>query len=112
MAKKNRVTPLFLTSVDARDIDTDTWTSFSSAGTEAPCFKFTIFNDTSSNVFISFNGEDEHMFLAYGDRFTIDLQEYASPNGKVSQLKKGTVIYISGNPSQNEEYVYLSGYYN
>jgi len=111
MTKKNAIYPLVLTSVDATAIAIDTWTYFDAEGIEGSCFLLRITNDSDADVFISYNGDDRHEFIAAGDTIDMNFQTNSSPSGHVSKVAKWTRLSVQGTAAQAGD-VYLSGYYN
>ena len=110
MAQTNRIKPLVLTTVDTSEISAITWIAFDDDGIEGACFFLRITNDSDTDVIITYNGADDHEFIAADSTIEVNFQTNSSPSGYVSKLKKGTVISVSG--SAGTGLVYLAGYYN
>ena len=69
-----------------------------------------ITNESNTDVFISYDGVNEHEFLHADEKIEINFQTNSSPSGYVSKIKLGTVLYVSGVAGVG--LVYLAGYYN
>jgi len=69
-----------------------------------------ITNDSNTDVYISYDGQDDHEYVPAGDKIEEYFQINSTPNNQVAKLKKGTVISIRGNAGVG--YVYIAGYYN
>jgi len=110
MAHKDYVYPLVLSSVNTNGIAIDTMTPFDAAGIEEDVFMIRITNDSDTTVYISFNGTDDHECVPDGETIEVNFQANASPPNYKAMLKKGTVLYVNGNPGTG--LVYLAGYYN
>jgi S-methylmethionine-dependent homocysteine/selenocysteine methylase len=110
MAQKDWVYPLVLTSVDTAGIAVDTWTAFSASGIEEDVSMIRLTNDSDTDVYISFNGADDHEYIPAGETIEVNFQANSSPPNYRSMLKKGTVLSVQGVAGTG--LVYLSGYYN
>ena len=64
----------------------------------------------NTDVFISFDGVIDHMFISAGNTITEYYQIASTPNNNVSKLKKNTTVYVRGVAGVG--LVYVSGYYN
>ena len=106
---KDFVVPIEMQIVDSGDIDATHWEPIG-VPLEGACFLLRISNDTTKDVFISYDGVTYHDFLQTYTDLTISLQTNASPNNMVSKLKKGLIIYFLGAAGAGN--VYVSGFYN
>jgi len=112
MPQSNFIYPLEMHSLDAGTIAIDRWDAINIAGMDGECVYFTINNNSSSNIFISWNGDDDHEYVTYYSKITLNLQLNSSPPGFVSKIKKYTTFFVRGYPDQNNGNIVLSGYFN
>lgn len=110
MSLKNIVKPIILTSVDSATF-TGAYLPFNPTGTEAPCFYIRINNDSTEAVLISFDGVNDHEFVAAGDKFDLWLQANRGPVNQSAYLAQGSIIYVKNYDDVGTGYVFLSGYY-
>jgi len=108
---KDYVKAITMQNVDSTGIAIDTWTAFDTGGIEEACFFIRITNDSDTNVFISYDGINDHEYVQDGNRIDINIQTNSSPGNYVAKLRKGTVVYVRGTAGQSG-LIYLSGYYN
>lgn len=109
MAVKNIVSFIPLTSVSATTFDGLTYMPINPGGTPEPLFSYSIINDSSVDIFISYDGVTNHDFVQSGGTISSPLQYNALPNTYIANLAKGTVVYVIGSAGTGT--VYLSGQY-
>lgn len=107
--KKNYVIPIEMKEVDSSTFSAITWTPIGVA-MEGACFIIRISNDTTKDVYISYDGVNAHDFLHSYTDMTLNFQSNSSPQGNVAMLKKGSLIYFQS--AAGTGYVYVSGFYN
>ena len=107
---KDYVKAITMQSVDSAGIGAGAYTAFDAGGIEQPCFFIRITNDSDTNIFVSYDGINDHEYVQDGNRIEINTQTNASPGNYVSKISKGTVVYVRGTAGTG--IVYLSGYYN
>lgn len=104
----------YLEAIELQSINSTTFTgayqAINTDGLEHACSILRIVNDSTKDVTISYDGVTPHDYIRSGSDLTLNLQANASPNGYVSLVKKGTVVYVSATAGTG--YVYLAGYYN
>jgi len=106
--RSNRITPMELQFVDVSTIIAEAYTSLS-AIEGALCF-IRITNDSNTDVFISFDGVDDNIYVKAGDAVPRYFQSNSAPTNNVSKLKKNTIPRVRG--AAGVGYVYISGWYN
>lgn len=70
-----------------------------------------IVNDSNRDIAISYDGSHAHDFVAANSVVQLPFQSNNRPASKISQLPKGTNIYVKG-AAGGTGYVYIAGYYN
>jgi len=104
----------FVQAIDLVSIDAATFTGnlqiFNTNGLDEACTIIRIINDCDEDVTISYDGTTEHDYVRSGDTLQLDFQQNSLPGGRVSMMKQGTVLWISG--AAGTGFVYLAGYYN
>ena len=115
MTQINRITPLFLVTINTSDTTDDSWTAVNAEGFEAASFMLRITNDSNKKLLISFDGINPHEWVNYLDRIEINFQTHSSPNNYVSKMRRKTVVYLKEFPQKQQFQdgdVYIAGYYN
>jgi len=107
----NVITPMEMQSIDAATLGLGAYSTFNDAGIEGALCFIRITNDSDTDVYISYDGVNDHEFIEAGERIEVYFQANSAPTNYVSKLKKYTVIYIRGN-AQSTGYIYVAGYYN
>lgn len=104
---QNTLKALPLTTVDAATIGAG-YTALNTPGFEHPVVYFSLINESSEPMFVSYDGVTDH---DYADWDLIFFSQMAAvPNNNVAMMAKGTVIY--GRfvvPATG--YIYISAYY-
>lgn len=109
MPVKNSIAPIPLTSVSATTFDGTTYVPINPGGVPQPLFLYTIINDSSSDLIVSYDGVTAHDFIAAGSTSVNPIQYNSQPNTYIANLARGTVIWVKGAMGTGE--VYLSGFY-
>jgi len=107
---KDYVKAIVMQSVDTAGIGAGAYTAFDTSGIEQPCFFIRVTNDSDTNVFISYDGINDHEYVQNDNKLDINIQTNSSPGNYVAKLRKGTVVYVRGIAGTGS--IYLSGYYN
>ena len=110
MSLKNIVKPLVLTSIDSATL-TGVYVPINPNGTEAPSFYIRINNDSTEPILISYDGVNDHDFIASGDKLDLQLQTNSGPVNQSAYLAKGSRIYVKEYDDVGTGDIFLSGYY-
>lgn len=105
---KNHIRAITLTSLDTSTL-ASAYKAINSAGLPEACVLVNITNDSDTDLLVSYDGTTDHDYVRATTRIDLNLQTNSLPNGKVSQLAKGTVVYVKSAAGTGS--VYLSGYY-
>jgi len=105
---QNSVKPLLLSSMLSSAV-TGMYAPLNGIGFAHPPFFFTITNASNQPILISYNGIDDHDFLAANTSFDFPTQSNSQPNAQVALFPKNTIVYIKGVAGTGS--IYLSGYY-
>lgn len=105
--------PIALSSINASALNAN-YQALNGSGLEEPCLFIRICNASTSDVTISFDGTNDHEFLA-GTVATIPRESlvYYPGENNVNNIPllfhKGQIIYLKGAAGVGS--IYLSGYY-
>lgn len=110
MSLKNIVKPILLTAFDSSTL-TAAFKPINPNGTEASCFLIRINNDSTEAVFVSFDGINEHDFVAAGGLLELPLQTNRGPVNQAAYLAQGTIIYVKEVTTAGTGDIFLSGYF-
>ena len=105
---KNFIQAIPLTSINSATF-TGAYQAVNVDGLPNACQLIRITNDANVDVVVSYDGVIPHDYLRTGNTLELNLQANSLPNGFVSSLRQGTVVYVSG--AGGAGYVYLAGYY-
>jgi len=75
------------------------------------CFILKINNTSNRDVYVSYDAEDINDVIRAGEDRVINFQVNSSPQNKRAVMKKGTEVYLEGDPAGAAGWIYLSGYY-
>lgn len=106
---KDRIKPLSLTSINSATVDAVTFKPINSNGLDGATVIITINNASSGSVIISYDGSNDHDYLAAGDVISYDLQTNNQVLNEKALLPKGTVVSVRG--VSGVGFIYLSGWY-
>jgi len=106
--RSNRITPMELQFVDVSTIIAGAYASLSAI--EGALSFVRVTNDSNTNVFISFDGIEDHIYVKAGDSVPYPYQNSSAPMNNVSKLPKNTIPRVRGTAGVG--YVYISGWYN
>lgn len=114
MAHKNRILAIPLTSFAAASL-TASYQAINSNGLDEACFLLRIINENSTGITISYDGINDHDFLAGTaaaiPREILELDFSAgSHSGSPLKFAKGMKVYVKGSAGVGT--IYLSGYYH
>lgn len=76
-----------------------------------PCFLIRIYNGTGEDVTISYDGTNDHEYLASSGVLELGAQTNAQPNNYIANFPLGFSVYVKGTEGM-AGYVYFSGYYS
>jgi len=108
MAAKNSVLPIGLTTFDSSGL-TGAYQAINAAGLPNPCFFIRIVNDSDADVTLSYDGTNNHDFLAAGQVLEINAQSNHRQSTGAANFAQGTRVSVTG--SAGTGLIYLSGYY-
>lgn len=108
MSVKNTVKAIPLTSINSTGV-TVTYAAINATGLPNACYIVRINNDSTENITISFDGINDHEFLATTETLQLTFQGNPQPNGYYAVLPVGTVLWVKGTTGTG--FIYLSGYY-
>lgn len=110
---KNGIKAIPISSFDSTGLLLATWKAITPVGgLPYACSIIKINNATKlTDVFISYDGVDYHDVVPYENQHIIYLQTNSRPGNKKSLFKKGTNVYLRGDPAFALGYIYLIGYY-
>ena len=106
----DRIVPIEMQTLDSSTLAIDAWEPFNVAGMEGALTFIRITNTSNTVIFISYDGDNDHEYIAAGDKISVYFQMNSSPTNYTSKLSKHTVVYARGAAGQGN--IYLSGYYN
>jgi len=106
---KNSVRAIELTAINASTFNS-TYLPINPNGLDKACSIIKIDNDTDREILISYDGTTDHDYARAGDILWLPFQANSDPNGNVSKMAEGTVVYVVG-IAGGSGIVYLSGYY-
>ena len=86
-----------------------TYQPINPTGLEQACFYFSIINNSSQDITVSYDGLMDHEYIPGPGELRISVQTNAQPNNYAALLKKGTVVYVKGTAGAGT--VALSGYF-
>lgn len=75
------------------------------------CSTLKIINDSNENIKVSYDGINDHDFVASDTTFEFPTQINAQPNNYVALFSKGTIVYVTL-PAAGVGLIYLSGYFS
>jgi hypothetical protein len=110
MAVKNTVHALNVAAVDAATFTGAFQPITLPAGLAHPCFWIRIINNSSKDIFISYDGHNVHDFLGSERDLMLMTQANSQPGSGIALMPKGQMIYILGDVGGTGD-VYLTGYY-
>lgn len=68
-----------------------------------------IINASNTPITISYNGVQDHDYVAANTPFQLPNQSNSMPNNNMGLIPKGTIIYAKGTAGVG--FIYLAGYY-
>lgn len=107
---QNKVKPILMTEFDASTLSNLTWKAINAGGLPAACFLVKIINASDEDVFVSYDGVNEHDYVAATSNALLNLQANAQPNSNIACLPLGTTVYLKGTAGTG--FIYLSGWYS
>lgn len=105
---QNSVKPFALSSILSSAV-TSLYAPLNGTGFAQAPFFIRINNASSVAIIVSYDGVNDHEFLAANSVFELPSQTNAQPNAQVALFPKNTIVYIKGTAGTGN--VYLSGYY-
>ena len=105
---QNSVKPLILSSILSSAV-TSLYAPLNGTGFVQAPFFIRINNASTASITISYDGVNNHEFLAANTVFELPSQTNSQPNAQVALFPKNTIVYIKGTAGTGN--IYLSGYY-
>ena len=106
---KDIIVPIEIQSIDTAGIGAGAYSEIGNPLEGALAF-IRITNTSNTDVYISYDGVNDHEFIPATNRISSYFQVNSSPTNHVSKLRKETMLYIRGVAGVG--LVYVSGYYN
>ncbi len=89
---------------------TTSFKAVNAGGLTGPTVLLRMYNGSSKDVYVSYDGTNSHDFIKSGEVLTLSFQNNAAPNNNVAMMKKGTIVYVKG-ASSGTGNISLSAYY-
>jgi hypothetical protein len=105
---QNSVKPFILSSILSSAV-TAFYAPLNGTGFIQAPFFIRINNASTAAITVSYDGINNHEFIAAGDVFELPSQANSQPNAQVALFPKYTVVYVKGTAGTGN--IYLSGYY-
>jgi len=105
---QNSVKPFILSTVLSSTV-TALYAPLNGTGFIQAPFFIRIINASNTAITVSYNGVDDHEFIAANSVFELPSQTNSQPNAQVALFPKNTIVYIKGTAGTGS--IYLSGYY-
>lgn len=105
---QNSVKPFLLSSILSSAVTT-MYAPLNGTGFSQPPFFIRINNASSAAITVSYDGINDHEFIAANSVFELPSQTNSQPGAHIALFPKNTVVYIKGTAGTGN--VYLSGYY-
>lgn len=100
-------------NIPLQSIDSSTFTGnyqVLSAGLPQACFLVRIVNNSDRDITISYDGSNDHDFIAQKTTLQLPIQANSQPASFVANIRQGTPLYVKGTAG-GTGLVYLAGYY-
>jgi len=104
---KNRVTEEILDSFNAGGLDPIAFKPINTLGLIRPCCLIRIVNRAKHDVFISYDGVNEHDFIPHGEVLEVNIRTSVG-HDEDAQFSKRTIVYVKGSVSIG--YIHITGY--
>lgn len=105
-----RAYPIPLQSIAFGSI-TNTYTALSATGLSKPCRILNFQNATNAPIYISFDGVDDHIYLAAESFQLFDFGTNRGINASELAVKEGTIFYVKYASAPTAGLVAVSGFY-
>ena len=105
---QNSVKPFILSSILSSAV-TAFYAPLNGTGFSQAPFFIRIVNNSNMGITISYDGVNDHEFIAANTVFDLNSQTNAQPNAQIALFPKYTIVYIKGATGSGN--IYLSGYY-
>jgi hypothetical protein len=105
---QNSVKPFPLSTIASSAVIAE-YRPLNGTGFEQAPFFIRINNASSTAITVSYDGINDHEFLAANTVFELPSQTNSQPNAHIALFPKYTVVYIKGTAGTGA--IYLSGYY-
>jgi hypothetical protein len=105
---QNSVKPFILSTLLSSTV-TAAYAPLNGTGFSQAPFFIRINNASSTAITVSYNGVDDHEFIAANTIFELPSQTNSQPGAQVALFPKNTIVYIKGTAGTGN--IYLSGYY-
>jgi len=98
-----------LTNFDSAALDPILYQPINVVGIPHACFLLRIVNDSNGEVVISYDGEVGHDLVLSNSELSLNFQANSQPPGYLALFKKGSQVFVRGNPGVGT--INLIGYY-
>src|SRR5690606_11232860 len=105
---QNSVKPLMLSSILSSAV-TAMYAPLNGTGFSQSPFFLRIINASSAAITVSYDGVNDHEFIAANSVFELPCQANSQPGAYMALFPKNTIVYLKGAAGTGN--VYLSGYY-
>lgn len=109
MSLKNSVKAIPLTSILGTAV-TSSYKPINATGLPESCFQIHIFNNSDTDVTVSYDGTTDNEFLPHGLTVPREFQSNLQTTNTAGLISRGTVVYVKGSAGSTGS-IYLSGYY-
>jgi hypothetical protein len=109
MSVKNKVLPITINSISAGTFNNTFQLLSPASGIPQSLIMIRLINDTTVGVFISYDGVNEHDFVAAATNLTIQFQTNSQQQNQVCCLAQGTKIYVRSSVGTGT--FFLGGFY-
>ncbi len=103
-----KVKPIGLSTFDSSHL-TAPFLVLNTDGLDETCFYIRIVNDATTAVTISWDGTNDHEYLAPHTMWELNAQQNARPQSEMCNVNKGQKFYVAGTAGVGT--ITLSGYY-
>jgi hypothetical protein len=110
MALKNTIKPVPLQLLNSTALSAVLFTPFPNPLPQA-CFMIRLINRSNRLITVSYDGVNAHDVVFAEENLTLNFEQNSQPTNEFAWMKKGTQVYLLGNPIGANGFIYLCGYY-
>lgn len=88
---------------------TGSYQAINGSGLQHPCVLLRIVNSSNQDITVSYDGTTDNEYVRAGEALTLPFQAQNLPSGRVSVMRKGTILYVKGTAGAGT--IALTGYY-